>query len=210
MAFPPRDHWTGSDPRGRRRARENAHGPAPVPDRQIGGSLPSTSVLPSAAPATGWRRTQLQATARDKRIRRVRIFRGALCASTPNVSCTLQYGTSRWLLIGTAPVQAAASLSASPPHPGVAVGLRTPSISPRGSLRSPFAWRSDSVPLDTRAPNQLVRRRLETAPWNLHVSALKSVLDAVSTIDEQGRSQEFRPSTRAGRDTANGCGVPFQ
>ena len=37
-------------------------------DRGIesGGSLPSTSVLPSAAPATGWRRTQLQATARDR------------------------------------------------------------------------------------------------------------------------------------------------
>ena len=39
----------------------------------------------------------------------------------------LHFGTGqrRWLLIGTAPVQAAASLSASPPHPGVAVGLLT-------------------------------------------------------------------------------------
>ena len=40
--------------------------PDAVPGIPKGGSLPSTAVLPSAAPATGWRRTQLQATARDK------------------------------------------------------------------------------------------------------------------------------------------------
>ena len=70
------------------------------------GSLPSTSVLPSAAQAAGWQRPQLQAPARDSRIRRVRIFTGAMRASTPNVSCTLQYGTSRGLLIGSVPPRA--------------------------------------------------------------------------------------------------------
>ena len=33
---------------------------------ETGGSLPSTSVLPSAAQAAGWQRPQLQATARDR------------------------------------------------------------------------------------------------------------------------------------------------
>ena len=63
-------------------------------------------MLPSAAQAAGWQRPQLQAPARDSRIRRLRIFRGALCASTPNVSCTLQYGTRRGLLIGSVPPRA--------------------------------------------------------------------------------------------------------
>ena len=67
VAFPPRDSWIGSDPRGRRRARENARGPAPVPDRQIGGSLPFRSVLPRARPPAGQRRAQLQAATRDSK-----------------------------------------------------------------------------------------------------------------------------------------------
>ncbi len=65
-AFPRRDIWTGATPRGRGQGCENTPGPAPAPGPRPGGSLPSTSVLPSAAPATGWRRTQLQATARDR------------------------------------------------------------------------------------------------------------------------------------------------
>ena len=68
--------------------------------------LPSTSVLPSAAQAAGWQRPQLQAPARDSRMRRLRIFTGAMRASTPNVSCTLQYGTRRGLLIGSVPPRA--------------------------------------------------------------------------------------------------------
>ena len=64
--LPARDIWMGATPEGRGRACGNAHGPAPVAGPRPEGSLPSTSVLPSAAPATGWRRTQLQATARDR------------------------------------------------------------------------------------------------------------------------------------------------
>ena len=85
---------------------ENTPGPAPVAGPRLGGSLPSTSVLPSAAQAAGWQRPQLQAPARDSRIRRLRIFTGAMRASTPNVSCTLQYGTRRGLLIGSVPPRA--------------------------------------------------------------------------------------------------------
>ena len=33
---------------------------------------------------------------------------------------------------------------------------------------------------------------------------------AVSNTESEEVSQEFRPSTRAGRDTANRCEVPFQ
>ena len=105
-AFPPRDPWTGSDPKGRGQGCENTPGPAPVAGPRTGGSLPSTSVLPSAAQAAGWQRPQLQAPARDSRIRRLRIFTGAMRASTPNVSCTLQYGTRRGLLIGRVPPRA--------------------------------------------------------------------------------------------------------
>ena len=66
MAFPLGIIGTGATPGGRGPACENTQGPAPVPGPWPGGSLPSTSVLPSAAPTTGWRRTQLQATARDR------------------------------------------------------------------------------------------------------------------------------------------------
>ena len=99
-------HGLGATPGGRGPACENTQGPAPVPSPRLGGSLPSTSVLPSAAQAAGWQRPQLQAPARDSRIRRLRIFTGAMRASTPNVSCTLQYGTRRGLLIGSVPPRA--------------------------------------------------------------------------------------------------------
>ena len=59
-------HGPGATPGGRGPSCENTLGSEPVPSPRLGGSLPSTSVLPSAAPATGWRRTQLQATARDR------------------------------------------------------------------------------------------------------------------------------------------------
>ena len=105
-AFPRRDNWPGATPRGRGQGCENTPGPEPAPGPRPGGSLPSTSVLPSAAQAAGWQRPQLQAPARDSRIRRLRIFTGAMRASTPNVSCTLQYGTRRGLLIGSVPPRA--------------------------------------------------------------------------------------------------------
>ena len=96
----------GSDPKGRGQGCENTPASEPAPGPRPGGSLPSTSVLPSAAQAAGWQRPQLQAPARDSRIRRLRIFRGAMRASTANVSCTLQYGTRRGLLIGSVPPRA--------------------------------------------------------------------------------------------------------
>ena len=49
---------------------------------------------------------RVAATARDSRIRRLRIFTGAMRASTPKVSCTLQYGTRRGLFIGSVPPRA--------------------------------------------------------------------------------------------------------
>ena len=105
-AFPQGIPDPGATPGGRRPRCENTPASEPAPGPRTGGSLPSTSVLPSAAQAAGWRRPQLQAPARDSRIRRLRIFTGALCASTPNVSCTLQYGTRRGLLIGSVPPRA--------------------------------------------------------------------------------------------------------
>ena len=65
-SLPARDHWNGSDPWRAGAGCENTPSSKPLPGPRPGGSLPSTSVLPSAAPATGWRRTQLQATARDR------------------------------------------------------------------------------------------------------------------------------------------------
>ena len=59
-------HGPGATPGGRGPSCENTLGSEPVPSPRGGGSLPSTSVLPSAARTTGWRRTQLQATARDR------------------------------------------------------------------------------------------------------------------------------------------------
>ena len=106
VAFPLGIPGRGATPGGRGRVCENTLGPEPVPGPRPGGSLPSTSVLPSAAQAAGWQRPQLQAPARDSRIRRLRIFTGAMRASTPNVSCTLQYGTRRGLLIGSVPPRA--------------------------------------------------------------------------------------------------------
>ena len=99
--LPARDPWIGSDPAWGQGC-VNTH-PALRPHQGVseGGSLPSKSVLPSAAQVAGWQRPQLQAPARDSRIRRLRIFTGAMRASTPNVSCTLQYGTRRGLLIGS-------------------------------------------------------------------------------------------------------------
>ena len=105
-SLPARDHWNGSDPWRAGAGCENTPSSKPVPGPRPGGSLPSTSVLPSAAQAAGWQRPQLQAPARDSRMRRVRIFTGAMRASTPKVSCTLQYGTRRGLLIGSVPPRA--------------------------------------------------------------------------------------------------------
>ena len=80
----------GSDPAGGS-ACENTHAPTPSLGRPRAGSLPSTSVLPSAAQAAGWQRPQLQAPARDSRIRCLRIFTGAMRESTPHVVFTAQW-----------------------------------------------------------------------------------------------------------------------
>ena len=79
----------------------------PVPNRQIRGSLPAASVPSRAASAPGPRSTQLQAGTRDRRARRLHVFTGALCASTPNVSCTSPIRPrGAGFLIGTAPGRA--------------------------------------------------------------------------------------------------------
>ena len=137
----------GSDPRARGQTCENTPGPAPVPSPRTGGSLPSTSVLPSAAQAAGWQRPQLQAPARDSRIRRLRIFRGAMRASTPNVSCTLQYGTRRGLLIGSVPPRAEPSARCRCVAPAPALPACAPASSARRCASSrPASLRTPSGP----------------------------------------------------------------
>ena len=59
---------------------------------ESGGSLPSTSLLPRAAPTGGQQRAQLQAATRNRQAPHLHVFTGAMCALTPDLSCTLQYG----------------------------------------------------------------------------------------------------------------------
>ena len=106
LALPGGIHGSGATPGGGGGRVKTRTAPRPYQALGMGGRSPPRRCCPVRHRRPGGERPQLQAPARDSRIRRVRIFTGAMRASTPNVSCTLQYGTSRGLLIGSVPPRA--------------------------------------------------------------------------------------------------------
>lgn len=91
-AFPRRDRWFGSDPKGRGQGCASPPAPEPVPSPWRGGSLPTTPHAPLCHGRAGGGPAR-RCCARGWPGTPVRIAGGQKCASAPHVVCALRYGS---------------------------------------------------------------------------------------------------------------------